>query len=150
MAFFKILHNEKCLKFCIRHLEEIKQYILRKVYSIPIFKSLSLFYVILSVLEIRIKIKFTEDFLRDYLFVIVNNNKSLKKCIAKSFEEKYFLFKFNLNCSNIVNIGPLSPNSSNKRLKITQFEKVCFIKMNELKLYQVELLSFFSFSGCNC
>ena len=32
-----------------------------------------------------------------------------------------------------------------KNFKITQFEKVCFIKVNELKLTQVELFSFFHF-----
>ena len=32
-----------------------------------------------------------------------------------------------------------------KRLKITQLEKVNFMKVNELKLTQVELLSFFHF-----
>ena len=30
-------------------------------------------------------------------------------------------------------------------MKITQLEKVCFIKMNELKLSHVELFSFFHF-----
>ena len=32
-----------------------------------------------------------------------------------------------------------------QRLKITQLEKVCFIKVNKLKVTQVELFSFFHF-----
>ena len=37
-------------------------------------------------------------------------------------------------------------NSTLKKiLKITELEKVCFIKVNELKLTQVELFSFFYF-----
>ena len=34
-----------------------------------------------------------------------------------------------------------------QRLKITQHEKVRFIKVNELKLTQVELFQFFHFTG---
>ena len=88
MAFFKILYNEKCLKLCIRHLREIKQYILRKVYGIPILKSLPLFYVILTALKSGIKIKFTKEFVSAYLFVIENNHKSLIKKDFKMFRRK--------------------------------------------------------------
>ena len=53
------------------------------------------------------------------------------KCYLHSFFCFYFL------CYN--------DTLKNKRLKISQLEKVLFIKMNELKLIQVALFSFFHF-----
>ena len=38
-------------------------------------------------------------------------------------------------------------HSWNKRLKITQLEKLSFIKLNELKLTEFELLLFFHFES---
>ena len=45
----------------------------------------------------------------------------------------------------IMRIQKLYLHTYNKRLKTTQLEKVCFIKVNELKLAQVELFLFFHF-----
>ena len=44
-------------------------------------------------------------------------------------------------------ISKIQCNYSLKRFKITQIDKVRFIKVNELKLTQVELFSFFNFQS---
>ena len=68
--------------------------------------------------------------------LLANSIKCESKFLILNF---LFLFYFNLIAS-IKQVTRLK-----KKLKITQLEKVCLIKVNELKLTQDELFSFFHF-----